>query len=564
MKIFGYNISFEKEVQPKVKADYSGYGVGSDAAQGAVYAVYDGETSIGEMGPPIAYAVDFATLRTRSRQLYIENPLCQTVVNRFTEWVVGKNLRLQAEPQNAILVAKGIKIDTEAFNNRLEALWTLYANSKMADYANQQTLTQLTKEAHRESKIAGDMLVVLRVVGTTVKVQHIDARHVSNPPNLSIGPTWNKIGGDSMSFYYTPTGNRVRNGVEIDDKGEHVAYHVHVGNGLEYVRVKARYKGFLMAYMIYGKKNAIDDTRGMTLLSVVMETAKKLDRYTASALAGAEVRQDIPMFIEHGPQSNNEDPLAGRRVKALSRMQTPEGDVAAGLPVDAEGNNKAKEAAVSTKRTVINLGNDTTIKAIDSRQELDVPGFAMFHVDVICAAVNIPPNVAMCKYEDSFSASRMAGKDWEHTFTTERADFTVQYLNPIKNLQQYVWTLNNELQAPGYLNAMRDDNELVIEAYNYCRWDGDMFPDIDPLKTVKYLREALGPAAEHAPLISLEYGAEVLGQGNYSALAKQVGKELENVKDAGIKPVEKTGQGKLPADEPPKNKNMESDVEEED
>jgi len=509
------------------------------ATQGVVYAIYDGEMGLGEMGPPKEYQKDFYILRVRSRQLYLESPICQIVVNRFTQWVIGPSLKLKAEPQIEVLKSEKINIDTELFNKSVENLFKVYTHSKLADYAGQQSLDALMEEAHREGKIAGDMLVVLRVVGGLAKVQHIDSSHVGNPPNCSITNNADKLEGspayNGYDYVYQPTGNRIRLGVEIDKTGNHVAYHVRVGITLNYVRVPARdSNGMVRAYMIYGFKPEIDSTRGTPLISVVMETAKKLERYNSAALAAAEETANLPFFFEHGVNSDNEDPLSGRRAKGLIAQPTAGGAAATDIGVDVAGNKIAADTAVSTKRTVINLPNDVTIKTPDTKREYYVKDFSMFHVDIICAAVNMPPNVAMSKYEDSFSASRMAGKDWEHTFMTERADFSQQYLNPIYALQMYLWVLNNKVQAPGFLEALFSKNMMAVEAYLYNRWVGAMFPDIDPLKTIKYIREALGVAFEHVPIMTAEAAAELIDQGDILAVIKQAGEELKATSTAGI------------------------------
>lgn len=509
-------------------------------AQGYVYAVYDGEKNIGEMGPIKRYDKDFYALRMRSKQLYLESEICQVVINRFTQWVIGNGLKLKSEPQKEVLSFYKINIDTEAFNKPMESVWKVYANSKLPDYSGQQNLPALSEEAHREAKLGGDILVVLRVIDNLVRVQHIDGMHVGNPPGCSMSFVEDKVLGaqsaNGYDFIYPETGNRIRLGVEIDATGAHVAYHVHVGVGLDYKRVLAKdSKGFTRAYMYYGFKPEIDATRGTPLLSVVMESAKKLERYNSAILAGAEETAKIAYVFEHGVSSNNEDPTLGIRLKASIGQPAPGGASATDLAVDTVGNALARDFAVSTEKRVINLPTDVKVTTLEGKQQVHVSEFSMFHVDMICASVNIPPNVAMSKYEDSFSASRMAGKDWEHTFMTERSDFSQHYLSPIHTLQMYVWILENRIQAPGFLISLQNKNVLAIEAYVYARWTGDMFPDIDPLKTVKFLREATGIASEQAPYMTLEAAAEYLGQGDYSAIIKQYGKELKDVDAAGIK-----------------------------
>lgn len=510
------------------------------ASQSSVYAIYDGETTLGEMGAPKQYVKDFYSLRIRSKQMFLESEICQTAITRYTAWVIGNGLKLYAEPDTEVLKTEGITVDPQVFSKAMNGRWKMYAASKASDYNGQRNLPALMEEAHMEGKAGGDMLVVLRVINGLVRVQHIDAQHVCNPPECDVRYTDNPD-GSSVDYIYTPTKNRIRHGVEFDETGQDVAYHVCVGVN-KFQRVKARdSNGMLRAYMYYGFKPELDSKRGTPRLAVVLESAKKLQRYNSAVLAGAEERAKIPYVFEHGVNSDNEDPLASRRVKGLIAQPTPAAAAASDLAIDALGNKIANDFAVSTNKTVINLPNDTQVKSLESKQEVRVQEFSNFHIDLICAAINIPPNVALSKYEDSFSASRMAGKDWEHTFMIEREDFAQQYLAPIYALQMYIWVLSNKLDAPGFLKAVAEKNEIAMQAYTHCRWVGDMFPDIDPLKTANYIRAMLGGGSEHIPLMTAAAAAEMMGQGDHNAIMKTYADELTEAESLGIKEVQERG-----------------------
>jgi capsid protein len=334
-------------------------------------------------------------------------------------------------------------------------------------------------------------------------------------------------------------GYRVRNGVEFDDKGQHVAYYVRVGAAGQHRRVLARgpKSGMLMAYMIYGKKNDIEAKRGMPLLAVVLERAKMLDRYLGAALGAAEERQKIPYFFTHNEHSDGSDPQEGIRAKAFAGNASAEADI----PVLNNGDTKVTNVAISAEKTVYDLSKGVDVKAIDSKQEIDVPGFGSFNIKLICAGVNIPAQVAMSDYDGSFSSNRMAGKDYEHTFMTERADFACQYIDPIYSLQLYLLILNNYVPAMGYIEAIESGNDIVCNAFTSCRWVGDKFPDIDPLKTANYLRKMLGDDLANAPLMTLESAAEEGNQGDYESIITQIKNEKEMVDEAGIAPVNHGG-----------------------
>lgn len=514
---------------------------------GTVYAVYDGETNQGEFGPPKAYVKDWYTLRYRSKQLYIESMVAKGIVNKFVSWVIGDGLTPFMDPLKEVLQKEGITLDSEAFNKAFEQRWKAYATSRLADYTGKSSLLTLQKQGYLEGKLGGDVLVILRVIDGLVKIQHIDGAHVGNPAtNVTVDYVDKNIAGyqgnQGYEYIYIPTGNRIRYGVEIDKSGMPVAYHVRVGLTLEFERVKARdSNGFLRAYMYYGKRTDLDAPRGSCLLEAAMENLKKHDRYFGAVVNGAENRAKFAVFFEHGKYSEEEDPLAGQRAKSLIAQSTPGplvgGAQATDIAIDAAANKIASDVSVTMNGTFVNLPKDTTANSMEPKQELAVKDFNEAVIDIICMGLEIPPNVAMGKYNDSFSASRMAGKEWEHTFMIDRADFAEQYLNPIKELQLWLWVLDAKIQAPGFLQRLKIRNEIAVAAYYHNQWRGDGFPDIDPLKTANALRVEMGAGMEHMPLRTPESAAKVIGQGEYDAILKQTAKEKDDAELLGIEDV---------------------------
>lgn len=486
--------------------------------------IYDGEKTQGNAGPIIRYLTDHYALRLRSAQLFKESEFVQAVIRKFKMWIIGEGLNLDCDPQETVLKLMGVNIDTEKFNDTIEAYWGLLSKSKMLDWAGQKSLYEMQDQACEESMIGGDTLVILRTKGNCAKVQLIDGYHVSTPPTAMSNGT------DSI----LPNGNRVRNGVEIDDTGRHVAYHVK--NGLfDWERIPAygAKTGLRMAYLVYGLPGEIGDTRGYPLMAGAIETAHMESDMRNYALNGMKSRQGIAFTVEHDKHSDGEDPLSERKMKKVVPVQgaSPKDQ----LGMDINGVAVATTVTALTGNTTINMPIGAQLKMHDSKQEINVPEFCMFHFKVMSAMVGMPVCVAMSEYNDSFSASRMAGEDWQHTFLTWRQRFSSQFMGPIHELQMYLWVNSNAVNAPGYMEFLITGNEMGKLAYLNCNWLGDNFPDIDPLKTVKYVREALGEDGKHIPLMTAEAASQIIGQkGEHNNVIKQYGKELEKVDGAGI------------------------------
>ena len=480
------------------------------------YDYFDGEKNLGEVGPVKDYELDVDVLRARSWQLYLESEICQMGINRFARWVIGRGLTLQAIPETDVLQSEGIRLDSEKFNAQTESRFKVYSDSKIADFSDMKSLNELAHTAYVNSIVGGDVLVILRLVNGIVKVQLIDSCHISNPTDVGVSPT-----GDVLY-----RGNILRNGVELDKNGKQIAYHVQY-TPFEWRRIPARNAktGQIMAFLVYGLDFRMDGTRGMPILSSVIETAKKLERYKEAAVGGAEERQKIPYFIEHGVNSTNENPLN----KGLAKIKdfNPNRD---DVPVDELGNQLASEVYATTNKMTFNMPNDSTIKSLGVSQEMSFKEFYNTVSDDVFSTIGIPPNVARMLYDSNFSASRAALKDWEHTLEVTRARFYRMFYAPIYALWLDTEILKNKIQAQGYISALMRRDEMVLAAYRSADWTGDNVPHIDPEKEVRAERLKLGAKFDNVPLTTVEAATMAINGGDSVNNMEQAEKEYNKSK----------------------------------
>lgn len=481
---------------------------------------YDGEKNLGEIGPIIDYKPDFQLLRLRSWQSYLESEISQTIVKKFALWVVGSGLKLQAEPAKKVLKSENITIEPEKFNDQVESRFGLFAKSKSSDYSNMEGLHAKANSAFLNAIIGGDVLVVLRFIDDQVKVQLIDGAHVQNP---SFGRDFFK---DSKT-----NGTRIRNGVEIDKKGEHIAFFVRTSfSKFERIEAKGKESNLTMAFLVYGLKYRLDYYRGMPLISVVLETLKKMERYKEATVGSAEERQKIAYFIEHSVGSTGENPLQ----RQLARAMDADAPVDSDLPRDVNNTQLANTVAASTNKQVFNMPINSAIKALESKNELHFKDFYSVNVDLIAAALEIPPEVAMSKYDSNFSASRAALKDWEHTLNVSRANFSSTFYQNVYDFWLQIQILQNKIQAPGYLKAVQQDDIVILDAYRNARWVGASVPHIDPEKEVKAERLKLGDSGGSIPLTTAEAATEHLNSGDSASNMEQYSRELKKSKELDI------------------------------
>lgn len=469
--------------------------------------VFDGEKTLGEIGPAKNYLLDYATLRTRSWQSYLENDLSKTILDKFAGWIIGKGLILQATPNKTILKAEGINFDSQKVNQLIEARFSIFSKSKKSTFNRKTNLNSLMKEIFKHGKIGGDCVVCLRFTDNFLTVEMYDGEHLSQRAAETI-----------------PKEHSFSNGVETDKNGRHYAFHIKTKDG-KVTRLLAINKatGLTQTFIYFGSKYRIDNERGVPVISTVLETLSKLERYKEAAVGSAEERQKIALFVEHLLGSDGENPLIDQITAAFDANNEDGGQ----LPVDELNNQLANKIATSTNKTAFNLTPGSTIKSIESKNEMFFQEFWSTNANIICACLNIPPNVAFSLYTDSFSASRAATKDWEHTMDVERADFQFQVLQPIFDFWIHIEVLTNKINIPGYLSAFQNQDEILLGALRSSRFTGSKFPHIDPLKEVQAERLKLGEKGKNIPLTTAEDATEALNSGDYYSNVERFSEELK-------------------------------------
>lgn len=472
---------------------------------------FNGEKNSGELGTPIKYELDYANLRLRSWQSYLEDEVTQTVIKKFVTWIIGSGLKLQAEPIDEVLKQEKVIVNTQEFSKEVEARFRLYTTSKNGDFSKIDNIQRIAKTAYINSIVGGDVLVIARIEPKTfnLNIQLVDGANIRTP----------FFGNEHVEAQ--KRGNKIKNGIETTAKGEHVAFYVQKADlSFERIEAKQAKTGYEVAFLVYGLRYRINDNRGIPLISTVLETLKKLDRYKEATVGSAEERAKIVYQIIHEQFSTGENPTIGRLAKAFNVDAEQE------VPSDINGNTLAREVAVSTQKQVFNMPQGAEMKSLDSKNDIYFKDFYGVNVNLICATIGIPPEVALSKYDSNFSASRAALKDWEHTINVQRKEFSYQFYQKIYDLWLEVEILKNKIQAPGYINAKANGNELVLEAYRFARFVGANVPHIDPLKEVNAERAKLGASGASIPLTTAEAATEALNGGDYDTNLKKYAKEL--------------------------------------
>lgn len=486
------------DINPKSNFISTGDRYGSWAGHNLI--AFNGEKTPNELGSAVDYVLDYYTMRKRALEAYLTNDVIQNAIEKFGMWVIGSGLKLQSEPIESIINDNSLKYDE--LTKSIEDQFRLFANSKESTYKNDQNLHQLALEAFKNSKLSGDCLCILRYENSRVTMQVIDGCFISTPSDR-IASTTTQIG------------------VELNDKGQQVGYWVMTGlNKWEYISAKNN-NGQTVAWLMYSRKYKLSDVRGMSLLSAVLEQVAKLDRYKEATLGAAEENSKIPYTIEHGVSSTGENPLSNQLAQSLGV-----GNGAAPETLTMQSDVMATKVAMTTSKMVYNMPIDSTLKRHDAKVDINFGEFSGVFTDIIYTTIGMPPEVAMDKFEGSYSSSRAALKSWEYNLGVNRNNLLRnQFYKPFYDFWLDIQVTKGVFKLPGYFNAFKIGDFMQLEAYRNCRFIGATVPHIDPLKEVMAQRKKLGASFDNVPLTTLELACEELNTGDSSQILKKAENE---------------------------------------
>lgn len=483
---------------------------------------FNGEKTLGELGAPVEVLPDYYALRLRAYEANLTQDTIKIITNKYFKWTIGNGLKCKPEPLEDYLEIKNISIDLIDLRNRIEASFSLYASLTNSDYSSMKSFHSLALDAYTDSFLGGDCLAIYRIENGYPTVQVIDGQQVSSPFLNS-------------EFYAAAEaqGNRIKHGVELDRRNRHVAYYVRVEKEIGlieheripvYVKMNGKDFPFVMAKMIYFGKHRINHVRGVSSLSAILEKVDKLDRYTEASVGSAEERAKITYTIEHDKDSTGENPLLEKQRFNMGLLNADSGKTGAVLA----GAELERYVARTTDKTTVNMPNGSTLKSLESRNEINYDGFFQAIFAQIAAALDMPPEVALQKFSSNYSASRAAMKIWEYMVKIDRNRFANDFYKPFYDLYFYCETLRGNLNATGFITACDSNDFMTIGAYTQSRFEGVNMPHIDPLKEVNAIRAMLGDKWKDIPLISLAKGTTELNQGdwwvNYSEFEQEIKK----------------------------------------
>lgn len=516
-KFIKYFSSAKTENNPTSTKTYND--TSDNVAYGPVYPIinkkWDGEKTLGELGMIINNIPDYHRLRARAYDAEMKIDIVNIITGRYFKWVIGAGLKLQSEPNKTVLELEGVSFDNKKFSKDIEARFSIWANSQYSDYKRLGNLHTNAMDSFSTAFLGGDCLVICRIEPEGLSVQVIDGGHVKTPTQ-------------DLIEALEKNGNYEQNGIEFNQRGEHVAYYVEVkekNKSTKFDRISAKGEKTKrkLAWMVYGSRHRVDHTRGITRLSHVLEKINKLDRYTEATVSKAEQGANVLFTVQHDENAIGDNPFQDIVKNKMRLTQNVDG-----LPTKSNhelADGLANRIMETTSNQTFNLPPGSKLVPYQSDSESNFDAFYKAVFAGICASIGVPPEVAMQQYNSNYSASRAAINGWGYIVDIDRKKHTDDFYKPIFGLFLEVEILKGKIEAPKFVESMINGDYIITDSYKTCRFLGKNMPHIDPLKEVKAVREMID-----GKFISNEQATEILNLGsweeNYSKFVEE-SKEIE-------------------------------------
>ena len=398
-------------------------------------------------------------LRQRTRDLYMGVPIANGAVKTMRTNIVGRGLRLKPNIDTELL---GISPEERrTLEKQIEREWNIWAESTDCDMARIDNFCELQQLAFLNWLISGDCLAVLPVKPRLnqpydLRVQLIEADRLCSPDNC-----------DTID-------NKIVGGVEVDQSGEVVAYHIADHHPLSYAYADISWQRVEAFGKTTGRRNVlhlmnrerIGQRRGVPFLAPVIESLKQLGRYTDAELVAAVVSGMFTVFIEKADASSED---------AIGSIIPEE------VQVDAEDETTIELAPGA----VIDLNEGE--KAHDMNPGRPNANFGGF-VEAICqqigASLEIPYELLMKRFNSSYTASKGALEEAWKMFNMYRDWLATDFCQPVYEEWLTEAVAKGRIKAPGFFT-----DPVIRKAYCGAKWNGPAKGMLDPTKEVTAAKE---------------------------------------------------------------------------
>lgn len=415
--------------------------------------------------------VNLNILRNRSADMAINSPVGAAAINRYRTHVVGAGLVPSPCPDYRLL---GMSPEEAAeWRRHTKAEFNLWAQSVECDLYRKHNFYDMQDVAFISSIVDGDAWAAIKyrkALGDnpyTTKIQLFEASRVCNPNTYSLIGALNEV-----EVRNPKNGNRIINGIEINTDGAVVAYWVAdrvpydptESRNIKWVRVEAfgRKTGAPNILQISHEERP-EQYRGVPILAPAIEELKQMHRYSTAELTAAIIKSYFTLFFKTK-------------------------DAGEGLPnalPEAFGENEK----VAFDQYTFELGAGTMnelppgyeVQTVDANRSLSTfEAFVNALIAQVGAALEIPSEVLLSRFQSSYSAARGALLQFQAVAKKRRIWFARDFCQPVYERWLAEAVAIGRIQAPGYFS-----DPLLRKAWSRASWYGPTMGMLDPVKEVQ-------------------------------------------------------------------------------
>lgn len=408
------------------------------------------------------------TLRQRSRSLYMGAPLARSAIDTHLMNVVGPGLICKPHPDFAFLGMT--REEAKEWETQVAREFNLWAGKRHCDATKVNNFYEVQGLALTSWLMNGDCIVLIDNEPPTpympysLRIHLIESDRVTNPNTTAFS------GLQGQVWYNQQNGNRVYNGVEIDQNGAIVAYHVcnFYPNSFvptmqqrEWTRVAAFDPQTGMEniiHVMYSERP--EQYRGVPLLAPVIESLKQLTRYIDAELVASVINGLFTAFIT---------------------TDTPTDSMPFGSIVPPEERVDDSEASYELAPGAVNiLSPGEKVEVADPKHPTsNYDAFVTSLARYIGAAIGVPYELLLKSFDASYSASRASLMEAWKGFRTRRTWFARDFCQPVYEQFLAEAVARGRIIAPGFF-----DDPIIRTAWAKAEWIGPSQGQLDPLKEV--------------------------------------------------------------------------------
>ena len=462
-------------------------------------------------------------LVSRARQLDMTCPLASAAIDRMTGGIVGAGLAYAVSDTSEFFEDEFYR----ALTDELKRLLKRRSISRLFDAQRRLTFNQIQEMACRNWLLSGDVFFVRRQQPNgTFAWRAIESDRVMSPYYM-FSPDSTENG---MSFYALinpDTGNRIIDGIELDDDASPVAYWVvkdYIDKPLlitpeQIERIPSHDSDGLPVMIHLFKPTRPDQYRGVPLLSNVIETLHNARNYAQAELQAAIFQSAVwGFFTSNNPASDETVPLSDEYLdeKIPLNAEAVKEDLQLSPYTQARTNSIKSQlfptAKVMSAGQFQHLADGEDVKFLQSTHpNNNFDAFMKSHNLSVSSSIGIPRQVLECSYDGTYASARGSVLEANRTFKSYRSYFIESFLKPL--FEVFAYEVVDELG--GFEDPLFVARALAIESV----WQAPAALCLDPRAELEGARIAI-----EMGLIDADEAAQMI----YGHKAKR-GSNAENI-----------------------------------